>query len=383
MSERKVRLGYVVAVAILTFLIGVTTTYSWLRLMPVPEKPEEEPVLPVVRIGWLGAFSLEIPLVAQEKGFDEEFGFKFETVSFARAADSMQALLTGDLNITYSAFLQAESAYLKGANVKGIIVGTYGGDKWAIVTLNTTGIKEVKDLAGKTVAVPGLGAVPELFVRLAAEMSGIPPDSMNLVQQTQDVIMTSLSTGQIDAGVIPDPMLTAYMKKEPKAVIIIRGSSIPVTNYASTGAYFVQQDLMTNNNSLVYNIYLAIAKTLWYIRTTGPDSDEILSLLSNKTGTPVPILKPSASKNIWDPRLKPCEVVNIRAEQEFFVNMGSLDHMVPLSEIWCYGFYERACIEHPEFFADLDGYLLNLKEQGIVADQDFIIDFGEYLESQT
>jgi len=383
LSERKVRLGYAVAMAILTLLIGVTATYSWLRLMPVPEKPKEEPVLPVVRIGWLGGFSLQMPLIARVKGFDEEFGFRFEMVPFARAADAMQALLTGDVNVTYSAFLQAESAYLKGAYVKGIIAALYGGDKWAIVTLNTTGIKEAKDLAGKTVAIPGFGATPELFILLAAEMSGISSDSINLVQQDQANIMTSLSTGTIDAGVIPDPTLTAYMKREPKAMVIMRGTNIPVINYAATGAYYVQQDLLVSNNSLAYNIYLALAKAQWYIRTTGPDSDEILSVLSNETGIPVPILRPSASKNIWDPRLKPCQVVNIRAEQEFFVDKGSLDHTVPLSEIWCYGLYERARIEHPEFFADLDSYLLHLKEVGIVADQDFIVDFGEYLESQT
>jgi len=383
MSERKIRLRYVVVGVFLAFLIGVATTYAWFQLMLIPvQKPKEE--LKVVKVSWLAPLSVQIPLIASKKLFDEEFGIKLELVKMTRAADAMQALLAGDLDITFSAFTPIESAFLKGAKVKGIMVAYYGGYKYALVTLNTTGIREVKDLVGKTVAVPGLGAPPELFVRIVANMSGISPDSINLVQQDLDVISTSIATGAVDAGMIFEPTLTGFRNKDKRVVVITRGTDIPVVNYG-IGAYFLQEDFIRKNTELAYKIFLTLAKAQWYLRTTGPDSNEILSILSNATGTPVAVFKPSANKNVWDPRLKPCEVYSAWEEMSFFVNRGQLTKMVPISEIWYYGFYERARIEHPELFADLDGYLQALKKDpdGIVKDVDFITDFNEYWATQT
>jgi len=337
-----------------------------------------------IKIGWLGALSLQIPLIAVEKQFDEEFGIKLELVKMARAADAMQALLKGDLDITFSALTPVESAFLQGAKAKGIMVAYYGGYKLTLATLDKTGIREVKDLVGKTVAVPGLGAPPELFVRVAANMSGVSPDSIKLVQLSGDVITTSIATGAVDAGFLFEPDLTNFMSKQPGVVVITRGIDIPVINYVP-GAYFLREDFIKENSELVYKIFLTLAKAQWYIRTKGPDSDEILSVLSDATNLPAAILKPSANKNIWDPRFKPCLVANAWEEMKFFVSWKKLANMVPISEIWYYGFYERARIEHPELFSDLDDYLKALKTDpaGIVKDADFITDFNEYWATQT
>ena len=336
-----------------------------------------------IKISWFAPISLQIPLIASEKQFDEEFGIKLELVHMTRAADAMQALLTGDLDITFGAFLPIESAFLQGAKVKGIMVAYYGGYKYGLVTMNTTGITGVEDLVGKTVAVPGLGAPPELFVRMLANMSDVDPDSINLVQLSLDVIGTAVATGEVDAGMIFEPLLTGFMAKQPGVVIIARGTNVPVTNYGP-GAYFVREDFIEENNELIYKVFLALAKAQWYIRTTGSDSDEILSIISNQEGMPpVPVLRPSANKNVWDPRLKPIEVVNIWDEMEFFVDAEKLSDMIPVSEMWYNGFYERALIEHPDLFADLDDYLQALKDDGTVKDEDFITDFNEYWETQT
>jgi ABC-type nitrate/sulfonate/bicarbonate transport system substrate-binding protein len=242
--------------------------------------------------------------------------------------------------------------------------------------LKKTGITRIEDLVGKTVAVPGLGAPPELFVRKAADMSGISPDSIKLVQQNLATIPPAIATDQVDAGMLFEPLLTGFMKKQKGVVILTRGVDIPVVNYGPT-AYFVLDDSIKKENELIYKIFLSLAKAQWYIRTTGPDSDEILSIVSKATNMPAAIFKPSANKNVWDPRLKPIQVDNIKEEMKFFVNIAKLDGMVDVSEAWYSGFYERARIEHPELFSDLDNYLQGLKENGIVKDDDFITDFNE------
>lgn len=346
-------------------------------------KPVQEPEveLTVVRLGrGTGVIGMAIPVIAREKQFDEEFGIRFEILEFARAADTMTALLSGEVNITHSAFLQAESAILAGAKIKGIMASYYGGDKQVIVTLNTSGIKQVKDLVGKTVGVPGLGAPTEFFIRKAAEMSGISPDSINLIQLTMPEIFSGIATGQLDAGVAVEPFLTNWMTQQPGVVILMRGIEIPVTNYVP-GAFLVRDDFLKENLELSYRIYLALAKASWYIRTG--DSNEILSILEDSSGTPAEIIRPSLYKQVWDPRMKPCMVVNIWAEMELFVDAGKLSDMVPISELWWHGFYERASIEHPELFEDINDYLQRLEENGIVSDVDFITDWNQYLQTQT
>jgi len=378
MSERKIGLWYAVAGVIIALLVGVASTYAYYQLIP-SLTPEPEVELTPVKISWLAPISLQIPLVASQKKFDEEFGIKLELIKMTRSSDALQALLAGDLDITVGALPGVESAYLEGAKVKGIMVGYYGGYKYALVTLNTTGILEVNDLAGKTVAVPGLREPPELFVRVAANMSGIDQNSVNLVQQSLDVIGTSIGSGAVDAGMLFEPGLTGFMKADKRAVVITRATDIPVINYAPS-AYFVREDYIKENDELVYKIFLALAKASWYIRTTGPDSDEVLSMLSNATNTPVAVFKPSAKKNIWDPRFKPVQAAMAWEEMWFFKSIGRLSDMVPISEVWNYGFYERARTEHPELFSDLDAYLEGLKSDpaGIVKDDDFIMDFNEY-----
>jgi len=379
MPERRNQL----VVGVLTFLIGVAATYSWYELRPRPVQEPLEVELTHVKIGrGGGAFSLQIPLIATEKGFDEEFGIELEMVQFYRAADTMQALLAGEVNITSSASLQAIAAYEQGARLKGIMVPFYGADKMAIVTVNTSGIKRIRDLAGKTVGVPGLGAPPQFIVEEAARQAGIDPDSISLVQQTQEAMFASIAAGHIEAGVGIEPFLSVWMKQQPGVVVLIRGTSVPLVNYGA-GGFYVRQDFLEENWELTYRLYLTLAKASWYLRTAGPESDEIVSMVENASGVSAEMFRDQQNKNIWDPRYKPCQVVNLWAVQRKYVDAGKISAMVPPSEIWFYGFYERASIEHPELFADLDDYLQGLKEDGIASDVDFITDWNEYLDTQT
>ena len=325
---------------------------------------------PVVKIPWFAPLSLQIPLIAKEKGFDQEFGIDLKLINITRASEAVQALLTGDVDVTFSPFLTAETATLKGAKIKGFIMAYYGGDKFALVTMKKTGITRIEDLAGKTIAVPGLGAPPELFVRMVAAMKGIRPDSYKLVQQALDMIPTSLATGQIDAGMLFEPNLTAFMSKQDGVVILTRGVDIPAINFVPN-AYWVREDRLQKDNELIYKVYLTLAKAEWYIRTKGPDSDEILSIVGKATNMPVAVFKPSADKNIWDPRIKPVQIEGMKEEAKFFVDMGKLERVVSIPDLWDNSFYVRARLEHPELFADLDGYLQRLKKNGIVKDEDF------------
>jgi ABC-type nitrate/sulfonate/bicarbonate transport system substrate-binding protein len=328
---------------------------------------------PIVTIPWFAPLSLQIPLIAKEKGFDQEFGIDLKLINLTRASEAIQALLTGDVDVTFSPFLTAETAVLKGAKVKGFIMAYYGGDKFALVTMKKTGITKIEDLVGKTIAVPGLGAPPELFVRKVAAMKGISPDSYKLVQQALDMIPASLATGQVDAGMIFEPTLTAFMAKQDGVVILTRGVDIPAVNFVPN-AYWVREDRLKKDTELIYKVYLTLAKAEWFIRTKGPDSDEVLSIVAKAANMPVAVFKPSADKNIWDPRIKPIQIDGIKEEAKFFFDMGKLEGMVSVPDLWDNSFYTRARLEHPELFADLDGYLQRLKKNGIAKDEDLRIE---------
>jgi ABC-type nitrate/sulfonate/bicarbonate transport system substrate-binding protein len=358
-----------------------TNTITNTQTQTVTTTVEPTPEIKQVKISWFAPASMQIPLIASEMNFDEEFGIDLELIRMTRAPDAIQALLTGDLDITFGAFTPVESAILQGADLKGIMNAYYGGYKFALVTLNTTGITTVEDLAGATIAVPGLGAPPELFVRKALEIAGLASDSYNLIQMALDGIPAALITGEVGAGMLFEPPLTGFMAKQPGVIVLARGVDIPVVNY-SPGSYFVRNEDVKQDNELYYKVFLTLAKAQWYIRTAGADSDEILSILSNATNVPIPVLKPSANKNIWDPRMKPVIEVNLLEEMNFFIDIGKIDSTIPVSDMWYNSYYERALIEHPELFSDLDDYISDLQQNGVAFDVDFITDLNEYLAIQ-
>jgi NitT/TauT family transport system substrate-binding protein len=125
-----------------------------------------------IRIGYLTADLHHLALfVAQKEGYFEEIGMKnIVFKQYPNGVAVMDAFRAGEIDIAY---LGGAPATLKRVNddTKIRIVAGVNNEGSAIVVRE--GINSIKDLRGKTIAIPGYGTVQDFLLRMVAEKEGL------------------------------------------------------------------------------------------------------------------------------------------------------------------------------------------------------------------
>ncbi|WP_324275496.1 ABC transporter substrate-binding protein [Blastococcus brunescens] len=115
----------------------------------------------------------------------------------------------------------------------------------ALYSMPSSGIAEPADLAGKTVAINGLGNIMELTARAALDEAGVDPDSVQFVELPPPDMLAALGTGNVDAAWLAEPFVTiADNTTDAVAVLdVFSGSTedLPVAGWA-TSAQFAQEN---------------------------------------------------------------------------------------------------------------------------------------------
>ena len=159
-----------------------------------------------VRLGYLQSDLHQLAaFIALEKGF-----YKQEAVDvavegiFKAGPEEMSAFAAKDLDFGYVGEAPALVAVAnRVANVKIIAQANLEGS--AIVILKGSGIKNLNDLVGKTVAVPGYATVQDFLLKRALSRSQIPAKSVNVIIVKPPEMIPALQTKQIDAFVAWEP----------------------------------------------------------------------------------------------------------------------------------------------------------------------------------
>ena len=159
-----------------------------------------------VRLGYLQSDLHQLAaFIAIEKGF-----YKQEDVDvvvggiFKAGPEEMSAFAAKDLDFGYVGEAPALVAVAnRVANVKIIAQANLEGS--AIVTLKGSGIKNLNDLVGKTVAVPGYATVQDFLLKRALSRSQIQVKSVNVIIVKPPEMIPALQTKQIDAFVAWEP----------------------------------------------------------------------------------------------------------------------------------------------------------------------------------
>lgn len=124
-----------------------------------------------VRIGYLTADLHQLALfVAVKEGYFNETGMNLELKQYRNGVAVMEAFRSGEIDVAY---LGGAPATLKRINddIKVEIIAGANNEGSAIVVQPE--IKDVSDLKGKTIAIPGYGTVQDFLLRLVAEKNGL------------------------------------------------------------------------------------------------------------------------------------------------------------------------------------------------------------------
>ena len=150
------------------------------------------------------AFFLEWATPNQEdkvkKAFDRAFGVPVKWTNFATGGEMTEAMLSGDIDISYS---QGLTPFVNAVNAKAPIILVdiavlYGMGGTTCVVSNASGItkRNASDLEGKKVAVP-LGTMADYVFKETMRVVGADPSKMKVIDMNPEDGSAALVNGHV------------------------------------------------------------------------------------------------------------------------------------------------------------------------------------------
>lgn len=214
------------------------TVQDWLRwialtvvalLVVMTVAPDGSAQTPVrLRVGMVGAIDqLGIP-VALDRGFFEKWGLDVAIATpFPTGVDLLNALQAGEIQMGQVG-VPMIGAVLRGMDL--VILGNYsgssvklGGDNtMALVARQGSGIRTIRDLRGKRVAV-SFGTISHLYILGILEKAGLTPPDVILVNTPPGEMPVALRGGAVDAFATWDPFPVIALQEVPNSYEVVRG----------------------------------------------------------------------------------------------------------------------------------------------------------------
>lgn len=159
-----------------------------------------------VRMAYLQSDIHHLPLwVTMEKGFFAEQGVEVEIEGIFKAGpEIMSAFAAGALDMAYVGESPATTAVAnKATNVVAVSQVNTGGS--AIVVKKDSSLTNLRDLIGRTIAVPGHSTVQDFLLRKGLSQKEISLTDLNIIVLKPPEMITALEHDQIDAFIAWEP----------------------------------------------------------------------------------------------------------------------------------------------------------------------------------
>jgi NitT/TauT family transport system substrate-binding protein len=175
-----------------------------------------------LRVGYFPNVTHAQALVGLADGtFSRALGGRIEARAFNAGPAAMEALLAGDLDVSWVGPGPAVTAYLRsrGEGLRVVAGATSGGA--VLVVRGATG---PRDLAGKKVASPQLGNTQDVALRTWLRANGLSdrggPDGVEVVPVSNADILSLFARGQLEGAWVPEPW-GARLLAEAKGRILV------------------------------------------------------------------------------------------------------------------------------------------------------------------
>src|SRR5215470_119516 len=151
-----------------------------LRLFLAPVFAQEKvsrlpPETPRLQVAFTGLIGTQAPLwIAGEKGYFKEYGLTVDQL-YTRTVSGIQAVLSGNVQMIYSACAQVMSARRAGSDLV-LITSTWHYNPYALVSRYRK--SDSHQLAGKRIAVNQLQDAIHVSARFALQKLGVNPDGV-------------------------------------------------------------------------------------------------------------------------------------------------------------------------------------------------------------
>lgn len=182
----------------------------------------------------------------------------------------MEQMLAGQVNLATAADLPIVFNSFSHKNFS--VLGTFATSSRDVklIALKSSGIKSIRDLPGKRVAVTR-GSAAEYFINLTMLTSGLDPDSLHIVDMTADQMELTGKSGKVDAFVGFDPGIFKLTRSLKEAAFALDVPAI----YTVTFNLVTQKSTVKNKEADLIKVLRALDKAIRFIQTT-PEKAQII-----------------------------------------------------------------------------------------------------------
>lgn len=269
--------------------------------------------------------------VAEELGYFDEFGLDVTLSPKGGTAETIQMLASGNV---------LSGAATWGA---GLFNSIHGG---ATVTIVATlakmpdtvpspspfmvseeawqaGIREIKDLKGKRVGIPGPGGFGMYSVAKALEKGGLTIDDVEAIFLPPPATAAAFANGGLEAGWSIEPF-ALQLEKEGLGRRLVEDHTFGT----ELGFIAFNNEFAQENEDVIVRFLAAFLKAARQLDNGGWEDDNILEIVAKYTGTEKDTLKGIAyTVRSEDGTI---DLASVREQEEFFRSMGSLEYEGPI-----------------------------------------------------
>ena len=199
--------------------------------------------------------------------------------AFNAGPEETEALFAGEIDLGYIGPVPAVSANTKShGEVQVIANATNAGA--VLLSRKDADIKDVKDLAGKTIAVPQLGNTQHLcLLNILAE------NDLKTVDEGGDItisasanadIVNLFDAGSIDAAIVPEPLGTT-IEKAGNAEVLLDYNEIFLDGDYPTAVVVANKDFMDKHPDLVEDFLAMHKDATLYINENQKEAQKIVN----------------------------------------------------------------------------------------------------------
>jgi NitT/TauT family transport system substrate-binding protein len=270
----------------------------------------------------------------QNEWFSTETGIPFTDKEFVGGASEMEAMMAGELDVSYVGAVPAINAISKGLEAK--IVASANNEGSALVMRNDFNYTAPSDLIDKKIATLQPPSIQDTVFRVWLLNSGIEPADVDMKYMSGAEMLTSLSAGAIDGFISPEPGPTqAEMKGIGK--IVVNSSQMWMHPCC---VVVVSNKLIKEDPDLVKKIVETHIKAMNYIAT---NESETINISANKLNLQPEVIKRSLESGRTqynpDPRLIES---GIKRFSDDLLTLKVINKQMNSSELFDFTFYDQA-----------------------------------------
>lgn len=228
-------------------------------LATAPAKAQQPDVVKVA-IPQRGSWETSPADIGREKGIFAKHGIKTETLYTAGGGETMQALISGSIDVAAATGTASVLAtFAKGAPVRPIAASITGAQNPFWYVPMDSPIKSLKEAAGKTIAFSATGSSSHLATLGLIKQAGV--DIRAVAAGTSEATYTQVMSGQIDIGWAAAPFGIAQIEAK-KIRIIAKYNDIPDYRDMTARMHVANLDFPTKRADVMKRFLAAYSETL-------------------------------------------------------------------------------------------------------------------------